>query len=60
MPSEVHDAISDDGDAPELDRLEQVGVGDDADPLVPRLIARLEVRVDIESGRQFIRNVPPK
>ena len=35
---------------PVADRLEQVAVGHEAQALVPRVVARLEVRVDVVAG----------
>ena len=49
------------GDAPtrgpSRDRLEQVAVGHEAEALVPRVVARLEVRVDVVAGRE-LRSTP--
>ena len=38
---------------PGADRLEQIAVGHQAQALIPRVIAGLEVRVDVISGRQL-------
>ena len=48
MPRSVKrlDAVGDDRRAAASDRLEQVAVGHGAQPLVPRVVARAEVRVD--------------
>ena len=57
---EPGDLIRHDRDASRFDCLEQVGIGHQADPLVPRLIAGLEVRVDVEVGRQFLGDALPQ
>ncbi len=46
------DGVSDDRRASGADRLEQVGVGDHAEPLVPRVVARPEMGVDRVPLRQ--------
>ena len=44
---ETLDGVGDDVGLAGLDRLEQVGVGHEADPLVPRVVRRREVGVDL-------------
>ena len=43
---EGRDAVGDDRGGAAADRLEQVGVGHRAQPLVPRVVGRVEVLVD--------------
>ena len=38
---------------PGADRLEQVAVGNEAQALIPRVVAGLEVRVDVVAGREL-------
>ena len=45
--------IGDDRDATVADRLEQVAVGHDAQALVPRVVARREMGVDVEVRREL-------
>jgi hypothetical protein len=45
------DLVGDDLGGPRGDRLEQVAVGDDAEPLVPRVVAGREVGVDVVARR---------
>src|SRR5439155_1361936 len=50
---EPGDVVGDHGDPALADRGEQVAVGDEAQSLVPRLVARLEMRVDVVAGGQL-------
>ena len=50
------DPVGDDRRAPRRRRLEQVAVGHEAHALVPRVVPRLEVRVDVVAGRQLRRD----
>ena len=43
---------------PVADRLEQIAVGHEAEALVPRVVARLEVRVDVVAGRELALDRP--
>ena len=47
------DLVGDDRGAPAADRLEQVAVGHQAHALVPRVVARAEVGVDVVAGREL-------
>ena len=49
---DVVDVVGDDFDAALADRVVEVAIEDDAHPLVPRLVARLEVGVDVVTGGQ--------
>jgi len=51
---EVADVVGDHGGAALADRGVEVGVGDQAHPLVPRVVARLEVGVDVVSSGQVV------
>src|SRR5207248_7137609 len=48
------DLVGDDVDRVLLDRLEQIAVRDDAHALVPRVVRRLEVLVDVEAFGQVL------
>ena len=50
------DPVGDDLGAAVADRPEEVGVGDQAEALVPGVVARLEVGVDVVAGRQRLRS----
>ena len=50
------DLVRDDRDRAAADRFEQVAVGDHADALVPHVVARREMPVDIEVWRQPLAN----
>ena len=52
------DAVGDDLGAAVGERLEEVGVGDQAEPLVPGVVARLEVGVDVVAGAAAPRSTP--
>ena len=49
---EVVDAVGDDLGAAVVERFEEVAVGHDAEPLVPGVVVRLEVRVDVVARRE--------
>ena len=44
-------------DATPADRVEEIAVGDQAHALVPRVVARVEVRVDVEAGGELPREL---
>ena len=48
------DAVGDDRRAAVPDRLEQVAVRHQAQALIPRVVARLEVRVDVVTRRELV------
>ena len=51
--------VRDDGDRAAADRFEQVAVGDDAYALVPWVVTRREMPLNIEIGRQPVLNIHP-
>ena len=50
---EAGDPVGDDLDLAAADRLEQIGVGDEADALVPGIVGRTEMAIDVVAGRQI-------
>ena len=50
---EARDPVGDDLDLAPADRLEEIGVGDEAEALVPRIVAGAEMAIDVIARRQI-------